>query len=211
MVDMTIENEYRPTHAIIAGLDEAGRGSFAGPLVAAAVILPENAQLPGIGDSKKISKNRHLQYSRMIVKEAIAIGVGVASVEYIDKFGVGEANKYALKKASENLHVTPDLLLIDGDSQQVIITPIAQRQVIKGDAKSLSIASASIIAKTIHDILMTEYADEYPHYGWESNTGYGAPQHFEGMKKHGITPYHRRSVKPVQKIILENEKKPWNR
>ena len=208
MPDMLLEAEQKQldeqagvTKSYIAGCDEAGRGPFAGPLVAAAVILPENANLPEITDSKKINKKHHRAYAEHVLKEAIAVGVGVASVEYIDRFGIGMANKYAIEQAIKNLPITPTRVLIDGSSQQVIATSIPQKQVVKGDQKSLSIAAASVVAKSVHDELMNQCAREFPMYNWEKNAGYGTADHMAAIEKYGICKYHRRSFKPIKEYL----------
>ena len=208
MPDMELEKAQRAldyengaTKSYVAGCDEAGRGPFAGPLVAAAVILPENAVLPHITDSKKVKKTKHKEYAKQILQEAIAVGVGVASVEYIDRFGIGMANRYAIEQAVQNLPVTPTRLLIDGSTEQVINTDIPQTQVVKGDAKSLSIAAASIVAKSIHDELMRKCDEEYPEYKWGKNAGYGTPDHLKAIEEYGICKYHRKSFKPIKAYL----------
>ena len=208
MPDMLLEMEQKQldakagiTDSYIAGCDEAGRGPFAGPLVAAAVILPENPNLPEITDSKKINKKYHRAYAEHVLKEAVAVGIGVASVEYIDRFGVGMANKYAIEQAVKNLPITPTRLLIDGSAQQVIATTIPQTQVVKGDQKSLSVAAASVVAKSVHDELMNKCSMEYPMYNWTKNAGYGTPDHLEAIEKYGICKYHRRSFKPIKEYL----------
>lgn len=190
-----IENPY------IAGCDEAGRGAFAGPLVAAAVILPQDADLSEITDSKKISKKRHIALSKKIMDNALAIGVGIVDIDYIDRFGVGRANKKAIEDAVADLPIIPSHLLIDGSTQQVITSDIPQTQLIKGDSISLSVASASIIAKTVHDIIMRQLHEKYPEYSWDTNTGYGTQAHIQAIYKFGITEHHRRSVKPVKEYL----------
>lgn len=191
------------TCSYVAGCDEAGRGPFAGPLVAAAVILPKNVSLPGITDSKKVPKNKHREYARQIVNNAIAVGVGVASVEYIDRFGIGAANRYAIEEAVKSLSVKPTRLLIDGSAQQEIQTDLPQKQVVKGDQKSLSIAAASIVAKSIHDELLWECAAEFPEYNWGKNAGYGTPDHIAAIRKYGVCKHHRRSFKPIKNYLKE--------
>ena len=187
--------------SIVAGCDEAGRGPFAGPLIAAAVVLPPNADLPEITDSKKINKKYHRMYAEHVLKVATAVGIGVASVEYIDRFGIGMANRYAIEEAVKNLSVTPTRLIIDGSAQQEIHTDIPQTQIVKGDQKSLSIAAASVIAKSIHDEIMRQCAAEFPEYGWGKNAGYGTPDHMAAIGKYGICKYHRRSFKPIKNYL----------
>lgn len=208
MPDMKYESEAKEedrkagiTQSFVAGCDEAGRGPFAGPLVAAAVILPENADLPEITDSKKINKKFHRTYAEHVLKEALAVGIGVASVEYIDRFGIGTANRYAIEEAVKNLPVMPTRLLIDGSGQQVIHTDIPQKQIVKGDQKCLSIAAASVVAKSIHDELLRQCAEEYPQYNWGQNAGYGTADHMAAINKYGVCRYHRRSFKPIKEYL----------
>lgn len=182
----------------IAGCDEAGRGAYAGPLIAAAVILPEGIELDGITDSKKISKANHRKYTKVIMDNALAIGVGIVEPIEIDRFGVGEANKIAIQRAIEDLPIEPAHVLIDGSTQQVIKSKIPQTQVVKGDLKSLTMASASIIAKTLRDELMKQYAEKYPEYGWENNAGYGTDDHRKAIDNFGINEHHRKSFKPIR-------------
>lgn len=212
MADLTKETELM--HALyeqgietpfIAGCDEAGRGSFAGPLVAAAVILPQDADLSEINDSKKISKNRHIALSQKIMDNALAIGIGIIDIDYIDRFGVGQANKKALEEAVADLPKIPSHLLIDGSTQQIITSDIPQTQLIKGDSISLSIASASIIAKTVHDVIMRQLHEQYPEYSWDTNTGYGTQAHIQAINTFGITDHHRRSVKPVKEYLKRTQ------
>lgn len=193
------------TPRFIAGCDEAGRGSYAGPLVAAAVILPLDAVLPGITDSKKINKKKHVAYSRQIMDAALAIGIGIADSSYVDRFGVGAANKYAIEEAVKDLPLTPDHVLIDGADQQIVSISMPQSQIVQGDSKSLSIAAASIIAKTIHDLIMKEYHDVYPEYGWNTNTGYGTQAHIEAIKNFGVCEHHRKSFKPIKEFIQKQQ------
>lgn len=212
MPDMTFEQEQHMLdkqagilHSFVAGCDEAGRGPFAGPLVAAAVILPDNAELPEITDSKKINKKYHRTYAEHVLREAVAVGIGVASVEYIDRFGIELANHYAIEEAVKNLDIPPTRILIDGSNQQVIKTDIPQTQIIKGDQKSLSIAAASVVAKSVHDELLRQCAAEFPEYGWEKNAGYGTPDHLRAIEEHGICKYHRKSFKPIKEYLKRQQ------
>ena len=190
---------------LVAGCDEAGRGSWAGPLVAAAVILPKNVSLPGVNDSKQVSKNRHRELADLILKKALYTGIGIADNKYIDAYGVGPANRYALEQAVKALPVTPDFVLVDGGSQQKLNLAIPQEELEKGDQKSLSIAAASILAKSVHDVLMCQYAETYPAYHWEENAGYGTESHRKALEKYGLSLYHRKSVAPVRDLWLEWE------
>ena len=208
MPDMRFEQEEKALDAkegispsIIAGCDEAGRGPFAGPLVAAAVILPDDAYLPGITDSKKVNKSLHRVYADRILKVALDVGIGIANVAYIDRFGIGMANRYALEEAVRHLRLKPTRVLVDGSAQQIISIDIPQRQIVQGDQKSLSIAAASIIAKSIHDELLRKCDEEFPQYGWKKNAGYGTPDHLAAIEKYGICKYHRRSFKPIKNYL----------
>lgn len=209
MADLTIEQRIIKTsqgYRFVAGCDEAGRGSWAGPIVAAAVILPNNAILPGVNDSKTVNKKNHRALAEMITTKALAIGIGVASNQFIDEKGLGYANRYVIQKAVENLSIVPDYLLIDGGPQQKIDTDIPQEEIPKGDQKSLSIAAASIIAKSVHDELMKHYAKEYPEYNWDDNAGYGSMDHKYAINEHGICKYHRCSFKPIKEYVEKHGK-----
>lgn len=206
MADLTIEKRIiKADKGPVAGCDEAGRGSWAGPIVAAAVILPDDVSLPGVDDSKKINKKNHRALAEMIMKRAIAVGVGVASNKFIDENGLGFANKYVIKQAVENLGTKPGYLLIDGGTQQKIDTDIPQEEIPKGDTKSLSIAAASIIAKSVHDELMKQYAKEFPEYNWNENVGYGTMDHKCAIQKYGICNYHRQSFKPIREYMQKHK------
>lgn len=200
MADLTLE---RRISGLVAGCDEAGRGSWAGPIVAAAVILPENIILPGVNDSKKINKKNHRTLADVILKKAIAVGIGIASNEFIDKNGIKYANQYVLQKAVENLNITPQYVLVDGGPQQKIDIKIPQEEIEKGDQKSLSIAAASIIAKSVHDELMKRYAMEFPEYKWDDNAGYGSMEHRVAINQHGPCKYHRFSFKPIYECVMK--------
>lgn len=198
MADLTMELEIG---GIVAGCDEAGRGSWAGPIVAAAVVLPHGVVLPGVDDSKSVNKKNHRALADMILEKAVSVGIGVASSAFIDEHGIGPANRYVIKKAVEDLKIIPQFLLIDGGVQQEIDTDISQKEVPKGDQKSLSIAAASIIAKSVHDELMRRYAKDYPQYHWEDNTGYGTMDHKCAINQYGICEHHRQSFKPIKEFV----------
>lgn len=204
MADLTME---RQIGGLVAGCDEAGRGSWAGPIVAAAVILPPDVILPGVNDSKTVSKKNHRALADVILKKAVSVGIGVASNKFIDERGLSYANRYVIQKAVENLGIVPGYLLIDGGPQQKIDTDIPQEEIAKGDQKSLSIAAASIIAKSVHDELMKRYAVQYPEYNWDDNTGYGTMEHRYAINQHGICEYHRLSVKPIKEYMEKHKSK----
>ncbi|MFC7320428.1 ribonuclease HII [Halobacillus campisalis] len=179
----------------IAGIDEAGRGPLAGPVVASAVVLPDNFYLPGINDSKQLSLSKREEYFIHINQHA-EVGVGIVSSQEIDEINIYNATKLAMNRAVENLTDRPDHLLIDAMS--LSDAGCTQQSLIKGDEKSVSIAAASIIAKVTRDRMMQELAETYPSYDFHSNQGYGTKNHLDALKKHGPTPHHRRSFSPVK-------------
>lgn len=196
---MQYENQARTAgYEYIAGIDEVGRGPLAGPVVTAAVILPEGIQLQGINDSKQLNEQEKDYWFDRIHNEALSVSTSVLSAEVIDKVNIYEATRLSMKEAVENLSVKPDVLLIDA---MQIDSSLPQKKIIKGDAKSISIAAASIIAKVTRDRLMTQYDEVYPGYGFAQNAGYGTKQHLEGLDKHGPSPIHRRSFKPVSNFF----------
>lgn len=182
----------------IAGIDEAGRGPLAGPVVAAAVILPEAFYLPGIDDSKKLNEQKRDEYFEKISNEALAVGVGIIDAVEIDRINILEAAKKAMLSAIIQLRPNPDYLLIDAVKLDV---PYPFEALIKGDARSATIAAASIIAKVTRDRMMIEIDREYPQYGFASNMGYGTAEHLEALKCHGATPYHRKTFAPVKQYL----------
>ena len=182
---------------LIAGVDEVGRGPLAGPVVAAAVILPENCKIPGLNDSKKIPKSKHKEIYEAVLQNAIAIGIGVKDNQVIDQVNIYEATKLAMMEAIGQLDPQPQHLLIDAMKLDL---PISQTSIIKGDANSLSIAAASIVAKVTRDQMMEEFDREYPGYDFAQNAGYGTAKHLAGLDKLGVTPIHRRSFEPVKSM-----------
>lgn len=192
------DNRLRSEFPIIAGVDEVGRGTLAGPLVTAAVILPEGVDIPGVMDSKKIPKDMHQTMAEAILAVAIDVSIGVSTPEEIDSINILEADRQAMLRAVNGLSVKPDLVLIDGNQTQLIDSPLTQRTQVKGDAHSLSIAAASIIAKTVRDRMMTDAAVNYPEFGFETNAGYGTPAHKRAIEEHGVTPLHRRTFAPIK-------------
>ena len=185
-------------HTFIAGVDEVGRGPLAGPVVAAAVILPQDYKLLGLDDSKKISEARREELYVQIMNNAIAVGIGIIDQKIIDKINIYESSKKAMVTAIEELASTPDYLLVDAMKLPV---EISQESIIKGDAKSVSIAAASIVAKVTRDRLMCKYDQEYPQYGFKKNMGYGTAEHLKALKEFGPTPYHRMSFSPVKECV----------
>ena len=182
---------------LIAGVDEVGRGPLAGPVVAAAVILPENCKIPGLNDSKKIPKSKHKEIYEAVLQNAIAIGIGVKDNQVIDQVNIYEATKLAMIEAIGQLEPQPQHLLIDAMKLDL---PISQTSIIKGDANSLSIAAASIVAKVTRDQMMEELDKEYPGYDFAKNAGYGTANHLAGLDQLGVTPIHRRSFEPVKSM-----------
>ena len=187
---MRYEREY-DSEGLIAGVDEAGRGPLAGPVVAAAVILHPGAEILGINDSKKLSEKMLETLYPEILDKAMAVGIGIVSAARIDEINILQATYEAMRKAVEGLCFSPDLLLVDA----VTIPGLAVKQVpiIKGDAKSLSIGAASIVAKVTRDRLMRELDAIYPQYGFEGHKGYGTAAHIAALKEFGPCPVHRRS------------------
>lgn len=185
------ESLYDEGYEYICGVDEAGRGPLCGPVVAAAVILPKHGCIEGVNDSKKISEKKREKLYDDIMKWAIAVGIGISDVDVIEKVNILNATKIAMKKAIESLSIKPDYVLIDGN--QKIDIDILQETVVSGDAKSESIASASIIAKVTRDRMLRKFDEMYPEYGFAKHKGYGTKAHIEAIKKYGLTPIHRKS------------------
>lgn len=186
------ENEARSQGFVsVAGMDEAGRGPLAGPVVAAAVILDPENPVYGVDDSKKLSPKKRAALKAEIEAKAISVGVGIVDVETIDSINILEATKLAMKKAVEALDPPPQLLLIDAVRLKDL--PIEQRSIIKGDALSVSIAAASIIAKETRDEMLRAYDELYPEYGFASHKGYGTKQHMDAIREFGPLPIHRKT------------------
>lgn len=184
------EREYASYHSI-CGIDEVGRGPLAGPVVAAAVILPKECDILYINDSKKLSEKKREELYDEIMEKSLAVGIGLVSPERIDEINILQATYEAMRKAINNLSILPDILLNDAVTIPGVSYP--QVPIIKGDAKSISIGAASIVAKVTRDRLMVEYDKVFPQYGFASNKGYGARTHIEALKEYGPTPIHRRS------------------
>jgi ribonuclease HII len=179
----------------IAGVDEAGRGPLAGPVVAAAVVL-DPAFIPnGIADSKALDARSRQSVYQLIVATA-QVGIGVAGVDRIDTDNILNASLWAMAQAVERLDCRPRLVLVDGNKSPHL--GCTTRTIVQGDAKCLSIAAASIVAKVVRDAMMAELARDYPHYGFDRHKGYGTREHHEAIARHGVTPHHRRSFRPVQ-------------
>ena len=191
-------------YPLIAGVDEVGRGPLAGPVTAAAVILDPSNIPQGLNDSKKLSAKRRENLYDLILKSA-TVAVAHVSVEEIDRINILQASLLAMRNAVAALNPQPAHLLIDGNRVPDPINIPAQ-PFIKGDGKSLSIAAASIVAKTVRDRLMAELSLQNPGYGWEKNVGYPSKQHILALQRLGVTPHHRRSFRPVHNILYQENK-----
>lgn len=174
---------------VICGVDEAGRGPLAGPVCAAAVVLPKNLELPGLNDSKKLTDKKRRELFPIIKEQAIAYGIGFASEQEIDEINILQATFLAMKRAIDQLCVRPDLALIDGNRQKDFGVPA--RTVVKGDSLSASIAAASVLAKVSRDDVMLEMAQRYPQYGFDIHKGYGTKAHYAALTEYGPSPIHR--------------------
>ncbi|WP_037492615.1 ribonuclease HII [Sneathiella glossodoripedis] len=193
--DFTYEENLIGT---VAGVDEVGRGPFAGPVIAAAVILDRDNIPEGLADSKTLSKKKRESLFDQI-RNTAQVGLGEASPAEIDELNILQATFLAMQRAVENLPKKPDHLLIDGNRDPQIHS--STQLIVKGDSKSFSISAASIVAKVTRDRKMSVYAERYPHYGWERNSGYGTAEHRKGLLEHGVTPLHRRSFAPIRKML----------
>lgn len=188
----TLENEiYASGISLICGVDEAGRGPLAGPVCAAAVILPRSLDIPGLNDSKKLSEKKREELFDVICREAAAYGIAFAGVEEIEKFNILNATFLAMNRAIAKLGVMPELALIDGNRNTGI--EINSRCIVKGDSKCADIAAASILAKVTRDRYMYEMAEKYPQYHFDKHKGYGTKLHYEAIREFGPSPIHRMS------------------
>lgn len=190
---------FRSGFRNVAGIDEAGRGPLAGPVVAAAVILPRDVDLPGIDDSKKLSASKREELYALISERALAVGVGVADHACIDHINILQATLHAMSEAVAQLPVSADFLLIDGISNIPINIP--QRTIKKGDSASISIAAASIVAKVTRDRMMVEYDQQYPGYGFAGHKGYGCSSHLAAIAELGPCPIHRKTFRGVKEHV----------
>ena len=176
---------------LICGVDEAGRGPLAGPVCAAAVILPEHLQIPGLNDSKKLTDKKRRELFPVIQEQAVAYGIGLASEQEIDEINILQATFLAMRRALEQLTVRPEIALIDGNRETDFGLPV--KTVVKGDSLSANIAAASILAKVTRDNIMVELARKYPEYGFEIHKGYGTKAHYEALRTYGPCPIHRKT------------------
>jgi ribonuclease HII len=177
--------------SVIAGVDEAGRGPLAGPVVAAAVVFGNDVFIEGVNDSKKISEKKRDELFEKIISSSISYGIGIVDNEEIDRINILQASLKAMKIAVGKLSLPPDLILIDGNKS--FISDIRTKTVVKGDSKSFAIAAASIIAKVTRDAMMVKAAEEFPNYNWQKNKGYPTKKHIEAVLKHGACPLHRKT------------------
>ena len=202
MLDFSYElKAHKDGYKIVCGIDEAGRGPLAGPVFAAAVILPENYSHEILNDSKKLSeKKRDLVYDD-IIRDAVAYSIGVATESEIDDINILNATFLAMKRAVDGLKIKPDFAYIDGN--QYPKTGVKEETIVKGDSKCMSVAAASIIAKVSRDRYMLEIAERYPEYQFEKHKGYGTKLHYEMVEKFGVSPVHRRSF--LKKILGDNK------
>ncbi len=195
-------NLYSSGINYIAGVDEVGRGPLVGPVVAAAVILPKGYKLEGLTDSKKLSEKKRNTFYDILMKDAIAIGVGIKSNKIIDEVNIYEATKLAMKDAINNLSVKPEHVLIDAMPLEL---DIPTTSIIKGDALSESIAAASVIAKVTRDRMMYELDKEYPEYGFAKHKGYPTKEHINNVKQHGLLDNYRFTFKPISVLINDGD------
>lgn len=184
----------------IAGVDEVGRGPLYGPVVAAAVILPKNYRLKGLNDSKKLSEKKRNEFYKIINKDAIGIGIGIINEDKIDEVNIYEATKLAMNEAISKLKVKPEHILIDAMPLDI---EIPTTSIIKGDAKSESIAAASVIAKVTRDSMLYELDKKYPMYGFKNHKGYPTKKHIEAINKYGLIPGYRKSYAPIKDMVKE--------
>jgi ribonuclease HII len=193
--DLSLENAARRAgHLFVAGTDEAGRGCLAGPVVAAAVILPPNAQLPGLNDSKMLRAVEREALIPIIRDQAIATSVAWCNIQEIERLNILWASLEAMSKAIKLLTVSPTLVLVDGN-RDIPNLPCAQETVVSGDSISMSIAAASVLAKVTRDAMMVELDQHWPQYGWRRHKGYATRDHYEALRAHGPSPHHRPSFR----------------
>ena len=191
-----------PQH-FLAGIDEAGRGPLAGPVVTAAVILPKNCEkFIGINDSKQLTKKAREEFAAIIKEHALAYAIHFQSAKAIDELNIYEATKQSMKKSVESLEICPDFCIVDAMKLPI---DIPQSSIIKGDAKSLSIAAASILAKNARDEYMEQLHEKYPVYGFDQNAGYGTKQHLEALENYGYMDEHRKSFEPIKSMVETKE------
>jgi len=194
------EKARRQGFKVIAGLDEAGRGPLAGPVVAAAVVLPKTRSMQGVADSKTLKAEQREKALSLIRKRALGIGVGIVEAEEIDRLNILQASLKAMELALRDLSLSPDCLLIDG--LHTLKLPLTQQAIPKGDGRCLSIAAASIVAKVTRDRLMVAYHEKYPEYNFARHKGYGTREHLQAIRDHGCCPLHRQSFRTIYQLAL---------
>ncbi len=193
---------YNQGYTLIGGVDEVGRGPLVGPVVASCVILPVNYSLPGLNDSKKLSEKKRDMLFDIIMKDAISVGIGVVDAKKIDEINILEASRLAMKLAIENMDVKPEFVL--SDAMKLTNIDISYKDIIHGDALSLSIAAGSVIAKVTRDRMMYELDKEHPEYGFAKHKGYPTKLHLENIEKYGVLDNYRFTYKPVSDLIKKN-------
>ncbi|MCK9235367.1 MAG: ribonuclease HII [Acholeplasmataceae bacterium] len=196
---------YQKGLTLIAGVDEAGRGPLAGPVIAAAVILKKGAKLPHVNDSKQLTEKQRAIALEEIKQHAVAIGIGMCSVEEIDQINIYRAARQAMISAIHQLKIKPEYLLIDA---MPIVIDIPAEAIIKGDQKSISIAAASIVAKYTRDQYMLEMDQLFPQYGFKNHKGYATKEHLAMIEKHGFTPIHRKTYEPMKSMLKKQNQQP---
>lgn len=194
---------YKKGYNLICGTDEAGRGPLVGPVVAAAVILPKNYQLPGLNDSKQLSEKKREEYFPIIKNEAISYGIGIVDAKTIDEINIYAASRLAMQKAIENMNVTPDFVLTDAMPMKDYELPVMP--IVHGDALSINIAAASVLAKVTRDHIMLELDQKYPEYEFKKHKGYPTKRHLELLKIYGPTKDYRFTYKPVRDLINKGD------
>lgn len=193
--------DFGATGGLVCGIDEAGRGPWAGPVVAAAVILDPGRLPKGLADSKALSARQRESAFLSIIDDSVTYAVGVASVDEIDEVNILQATFLAMRRAYAGLTIKPKLALIDGNLAPPL--PCDAKTIVGGDAQEACISAASIVAKVLRDRTMLELHAAHPHYGWNSNKGYGTAEHQDALARHGVTAHHRRSFKPISNILCQ--------
>jgi ribonuclease HII len=206
-MDSFERSAYKRGYRVIAGVDEAGRGPLAGPVVAAAVVLPPGFFLDGVRDSKQLTEKKRQRLYDIILRGALSWGLGVVEPSVIDRINIFQSTRLAMKEAVQQISPAADYLLIDGARAQRLQLSVTQETIIRGDTLSLSVASASIIAKVSRDRIMEIYHHQFPQYNFISNKGYGTKEHLEAIRCHGPCKIHRRSFKGVKEFIEQGEER----